>query len=183
VTVVPLPRPAKPEEPATDKRTVFVVKVAAAAAVDEVATVNVVEVKRVVSEEEAKPVPVCRVLVRTSSCTKEEVDAILIQCSRLSRSSSASGKASSGEYGASHRRYARSPRFAIIFSTRARSERYRSIKTSKSPRFAILFPTKLIEKVSKCISEISRDYHCSPAEGSRASNKSPPQLPGIEGEN
>ncbi|XP_022939281.1 uncharacterized protein At1g65710-like [Cucurbita moschata] len=30
-------------------------------------------------------------LVRTSSCTKEEVDAILIQCGRLSRSSSAKG--------------------------------------------------------------------------------------------
>ncbi|XP_059645122.1 uncharacterized protein At1g65710-like [Cornus florida] len=35
------------------------------------------------------------VIVRTSSCTKEEVDAILIQCGRLSRSSS-TGKAASG---------------------------------------------------------------------------------------
>ncbi|XP_066328095.1 uncharacterized protein At1g65710-like [Miscanthus floridulus] len=39
--------------------------------------------------------------VRTSSCTKEEVDAILIQCGRLSRSSSGAGRAasSSGEAG------------------------------------------------------------------------------------
>ncbi|KAK7321445.1 hypothetical protein VNO77_32098 [Canavalia gladiata] len=34
--------------------------------------------------------------VRTSSCTKEEVDAILIQCGRLSRSSSAKGRKYSG---------------------------------------------------------------------------------------
>jgi hypothetical protein len=63
-----------------------------------------------------------------------------------------------------------------------KAKRYRSIKTSKSPRFAILFPTKLIEKISKCISEISREYHCGAVEGSRAAKRSPPQLPGIEGE-
>lgn len=42
---------------------------------------------------------------RTSSCTKEEVDAILIQCGRLSRSSS--GKAASGgrKYSGSKRSY------------------------------------------------------------------------------
>ncbi|XP_044464131.1 uncharacterized protein At1g65710 isoform X2 [Mangifera indica] len=44
-------------------------------------------------------------LVRTSSCTKEEVDAILIQCGRLSRSNS-SGKAASS----SARKYAGSKR-------------------------------------------------------------------------
>jgi hypothetical protein len=101
---------AKPEEPAANKRTVFVVKAAAAAAAAEVAAVNVVEVKRAALEEEAKPVAVCQAPVRTSSCTKEEVDAILIQCGRLSRSSSASGKAPSGEHGAGHRRYAGSKR-------------------------------------------------------------------------
>ncbi|XP_072988607.1 uncharacterized protein At1g65710 [Typha latifolia] len=52
--------------------------------------------------EETKPVP-----VRTSSCTKEEVDAILIQCGRLSRSSS--GKAPN-ETNGSHRRYSGSKR-------------------------------------------------------------------------
>ncbi|XP_008806680.2 eukaryotic translation initiation factor 4B3 [Phoenix dactylifera] len=45
--------------------------------------------------------------VRTSSCTKEEVDAILIQCGRLSRSSS--GKAST-ESGGGHRKYSGSKR-------------------------------------------------------------------------
>lgn len=42
-------------------------------------------------------------LVRTSSCTKEEVDAILIQCGRLSRSSSA--KANGRKYSGSKRSY------------------------------------------------------------------------------
>jgi hypothetical protein len=81
-----------------------------AAATAEVAAVNVVEVKRVAPEEEAKPVAMCRAPVRTSSCTKEEVDAILIQCGRLSRSSLASRKAPSGEHNTCHRRYARSKR-------------------------------------------------------------------------
>ncbi|CAN6268631.1 unnamed protein product [Urochloa humidicola] len=111
---------ARPEEPAADKRTVFVVKAAAAAAAAEVAAAAKVrseradaEAKRAVPEEEAaaRPVAVGRAPVRTSSCTKEEVDAILIQCGRLSRSSSASGKAPSGEHGGGgHRRYAGSKR-------------------------------------------------------------------------
>lgn len=103
---------AKPEEPAADKRTVFVVKAAAAAAAAEVAaTLSVEEVKRVAPDDDAaKPVAVGRTPVRTSSCTKEEVDAILIQCGRLSRSSSASGKAPSGEHSAGHRRFAGSKR-------------------------------------------------------------------------
>nr|CAB3485206.1 unnamed protein product [Digitaria exilis] len=109
---------ARPEEPAADKRTVFVVKAAAAAAAAEVAAASKgasgePEVKRVPppEEEEARPVAVVRAPVRTSSCTKEEVDAILIQCGRLSRSSSASGKAPSGEHGGGgHRRYAGSKR-------------------------------------------------------------------------
>lgn len=46
--------------------------------------------------------------VRTSSCTKEEVDAILIQCGRLSRNSSGKGAASSGERG--RRRFSGSKR-------------------------------------------------------------------------
>ncbi|WVY95166.1 hypothetical protein V8G54_034254 [Vigna mungo] len=45
--------------------------------------------------------------VRTSSCTKEEVDAILIQCGRLSRSSSGNAVAASGEH---RRRYSGSKR-------------------------------------------------------------------------
>ncbi|CAL9204370.1 uncharacterized protein LOC103975853 [Musa acuminata AAA Group] len=53
--------------------------------------------------EEFRPVAA----VRTSSCTKEEVDAILIQCGRLSRSSS--GKASD-ETGIGHRKYSGSKR-------------------------------------------------------------------------
>ena len=102
---------ARPEEPAADKRTVFVVKAAAAAAAAVVEAAakggpEEAEVKRAAPEEEARPVAVGRAPVRTSSCTKEEVDAILIQCGRLSRSSSASGKAPSGE----HRRYAGSKR-------------------------------------------------------------------------
>ena len=57
------------------------------------------------SQEPAAPKQLPMVLVpsasvRTSSCTKEEVDAILIQCGRLSRSSSGVGRAvSSGEAG------------------------------------------------------------------------------------
>nr|CBG76427.1 OO_Ba0013J05-OO_Ba0033A15.14 [Oryza officinalis] len=105
----------KAEEPAADKRTVFVVKAAAAAAAAEVAAsangeAADEEVKRPAPEEEAKPVVVSRVPVRTSSCTKEEVDAILIQCGRLSRSSSSSGKVASGEGGGGHRRYSGSKR-------------------------------------------------------------------------
>jgi hypothetical protein len=102
---------AKPEEPAADKRTVFVVKAAAAAEVAATGSgVNAEEVKRAAPEAEAKPVAVGQTPVRTSSCTKEEVDAILIQCGRLSRSSSASGKAPSGEHGGGYRRYAGSKR-------------------------------------------------------------------------
>ncbi|CAM0945093.1 unnamed protein product [Alopecurus aequalis] len=60
-------------------------------------------------KEEAKPVVVAKgpAPVRTSSCTKEEVDAILIQCGRLSRSSSGTGMAASSETGG-HRRSKRS---------------------------------------------------------------------------
>ncbi|RDX73755.1 hypothetical protein CR513_46582, partial [Mucuna pruriens] len=46
-------------------------------------------------------------VVRTSSCTKEEVDAILIHCGRLSRSSSGNAVAASGEH---KRRYSGSKR-------------------------------------------------------------------------
>uniref|UniRef100_A0ACD5Z546 Uncharacterized protein n=1 Tax=Avena sativa TaxID=4498 RepID=A0ACD5Z546_AVESA len=49
--------------------------------------------------------------VRTSSCTKEEVDAILVQCGRLSRSSSGTGMAASSETGGGgHRRHSGSKR-------------------------------------------------------------------------
>ncbi|KAI5014047.1 hypothetical protein ZWY2020_055437 [Hordeum vulgare] len=109
------------EEPAADKRTVFVVKAAAAAAAAEVAAEAsggesegakwAPPTPAAPVEEAAKPAVVSRVPVRTSSCTKEEVDAILIQCGRLSRSSSASGKAAaSGESGPGYRRYSGSKR-------------------------------------------------------------------------
>jgi hypothetical protein len=102
---------ARPEEATADKRTVFVVKAAAAAAAAEVAAAakgrpEDAQAKRAAPEEELRPGAVGRAPVRTSSCTKEELDAILIQCGRLSRSSSSSGKAPSGE----HRRYAGSKR-------------------------------------------------------------------------
>ncbi|XP_028752763.1 uncharacterized protein At1g65710-like [Neltuma alba] len=48
--------------------------------------------------------------VRTSSCTKEEVDAILIQCGRLSRSSSGKTASSSAGAGERRRRYSGSKR-------------------------------------------------------------------------
>ncbi|KAI9100127.1 hypothetical protein K1719_024345 [Acacia pycnantha] len=48
--------------------------------------------------------------VRTSSCTKEEVDAILIQCGRLSRSSSGKAASSSAGSGERRRRYSGSKR-------------------------------------------------------------------------
>ncbi|XP_021735884.1 uncharacterized protein At1g65710-like isoform X2 [Chenopodium quinoa] len=49
--------------------------------------------------------------VRTSSCTKEEVDAILIQCGRLSRSSSGKGNGNGNGNGNGHgRRYSGSKR-------------------------------------------------------------------------
>nr|GLL19022.1 uncharacterized protein At1g65710-like [Ipomoea trifida] len=48
--------------------------------------------------------------VRTSSCTKEEVDAILIQCGRLSRSSSTGKAAFSGSIGSSTKKYSGSKR-------------------------------------------------------------------------
>ncbi|XP_015624112.1 uncharacterized protein At1g65710 [Oryza sativa Japonica Group] len=84
-------RAGRAVEAAGDKKAVFVVKTKSGA-------VNV---------EERRPVVVVPTMpVRTSSCTKEEVDAILIQCGRLSRSSS--GRAASSETGAGHRRSKRS---------------------------------------------------------------------------
>ena len=59
------------------------------------------------AEEDEESEPAVAAVVRTSSCTKEEVDAILIQCGRLSRSSS--GKAASIERGGG-RRYSGSKR-------------------------------------------------------------------------
>uniref|UniRef100_A0A0E0K2U0 Uncharacterized protein n=1 Tax=Oryza punctata TaxID=4537 RepID=A0A0E0K2U0_ORYPU len=84
-------RAGRAVEAAGDKKAVFVVKTKSAA-------VNV---------EEKRPVVVVPTMpVRTSSCTKEEVDAILIQCGRLSRSSS--GRAASSDTGGGHRRSKRS---------------------------------------------------------------------------
>ncbi|KAK3154720.1 hypothetical protein QOZ80_2BG0194320 [Eleusine coracana subsp. coracana] len=64
--------------------------------------------KRAPQDNAAKqPLPVAvlpSAPVRTSSCTREEVDAILIQCGRLSRSSSGTGRTPSRETGSHHRR-------------------------------------------------------------------------------
>ncbi|RCV07477.1 hypothetical protein SETIT_1G248000v2 [Setaria italica] len=82
--------------------------------------------KRPGSQEPAateKPLPVVVVPsapVRTSSCTKEEVDAILIQCGRLSRSSSGTGRAASSEAGGHRRRRSGSKR-SYDFDQDARS--------------------------------------------------------------
>ncbi|KAK1618378.1 hypothetical protein QYE76_023895 [Lolium multiflorum] len=59
--------------------------------------------------------------VRTSSCTKEEVDAILIQCGRLSRSSSGTGMAASSETGG-HRRHSGSKRSCDLDRERSGAE-------------------------------------------------------------
>ncbi|XP_058097746.1 uncharacterized protein LOC131242847 [Magnolia sinica] len=48
--------------------------------------------------------------VRTSSCTKEEVDAILIQCGRLSRSSSGKGSNENNSRGGGSKKYSGSKR-------------------------------------------------------------------------
>ncbi|OEL14368.1 hypothetical protein BAE44_0024615 [Dichanthelium oligosanthes] len=83
------------------KAAVFVVRAKDAAAGGE-------ERKKPAAAAGEKPLPVVVVPsapVRTSSCTKEEVDAILIQCGRLSRSSSGAGRAASNETpGGGHRR-------------------------------------------------------------------------------
>jgi len=59
--------------------------------------------------------------VRTSSCTKEEVDAILIQCGRLSRSSSGAGRAASSEAAGGHRRRRSGSKRSYDFDQDARS--------------------------------------------------------------
>ncbi|KAL6633903.1 hypothetical protein ACP70R_026574 [Stipagrostis hirtigluma subsp. patula] len=96
-------------EPAADKNAVFVVRAKAAAPGGEV---EKAKTKRAAPQEEAAKQPPVVVVptapVRTSSCTKEEVDAILIQCGRLSRSSS--GRAASSETGGHRRRRSGSKR-------------------------------------------------------------------------
>ncbi|KAJ4746914.1 hypothetical protein LUZ62_081319 [Rhynchospora pubera] len=69
--------------------------------------------------EEVRPV---QGPVRTSSCTKEEVDAILIQCGRLSRSSSGTTLNEAGGGGA-HRRYSGSKR-SFDFDHERKGEEY-----------------------------------------------------------
>ncbi|RLM78227.1 uncharacterized protein C2845_PM12G10680 [Panicum miliaceum] len=71
-----------------------------------------------------KPLPVVVVPsapVRTSSCTKEEVDAILIQCGRLSRSSSGTGRAASSDAAGGHRRRRSVSKRSYDFDQDARS--------------------------------------------------------------
>ena len=84
--------------------------------------------KRPGSQEPAaaaeQPLPVVVVPsapVRTSSCTKEEVDAILIQCGRLSRSSSGAGRAASSGAAAGHRRRRSGSKRSYDFDQDARS--------------------------------------------------------------
>ncbi|XP_066318980.1 uncharacterized protein At1g65710-like [Miscanthus floridulus] len=83
------------------------------------------------SQEPAAPKQLPVVLVpsapvRTSSCTKEEVDAILIQCGRLSRSSSGAGRAASsgeeGDGGGGHRRRRSGSKRSYDFDQEARDE-------------------------------------------------------------
>lgn len=64
-----------------------------------VASASTVEVASVeLMDNKVPAVAAMGVGVRTSSCTKEEVDAILIQCGRLSRSSSGKAASSSASY-------------------------------------------------------------------------------------
>ncbi|KAJ0974434.1 hypothetical protein J5N97_016399 [Dioscorea zingiberensis] len=79
----------------------------------------------VVVVEEQQPLP-----VRTSSCTKEEVDAILIQCGRLSRSSS--GK-TSNEVGGGSRRYSGSKRSYDFDEERRKGEGEEEEKLTSRP--------------------------------------------------
>jgi hypothetical protein len=60
--------------------------------------------------------------VRTSSCTKEEVDAILIQCGRLSRSSSGTGMAAASSETGGHRRHSGSKRSCDLDRERSGAE-------------------------------------------------------------
>ncbi|KAF8768829.1 hypothetical protein HU200_007392 [Digitaria exilis] len=115
-------RAAKATGEAADagKAAVFVVR-----AKDAAPTGGEEKKKRPGSHEPAaeKPLPVVVVPsapVRTSSCTKDEVDAILIQCGRLSRSSSGTGRAASSETGGHRRRRSESKR-SYDFDQDARS--------------------------------------------------------------
>ncbi|XP_062217476.1 uncharacterized protein At1g65710-like [Phragmites australis] len=98
------PKRAAEGTAAADKNSVFVVRTKAAVSGEE----KKKKKRGTPQEEEEKPLPVVVVPsapVRTSSCTKDEVDAILIQCGRLSRSSSGTGRAASSETGGGgHRR-------------------------------------------------------------------------------
>ncbi|XP_024027256.1 uncharacterized protein At1g65710-like [Morus notabilis] len=58
--------------------------------------------------EDSESAPAPAAVVRTSSCTKEEVDAILVQCGKLSHSSS--GKAASFSSASRSRKYSGSKR-------------------------------------------------------------------------
>jgi hypothetical protein len=86
-----------------------------------------------VPAEEIRSVPVpVHVPVRTSSCTKEEVDAILIQCGRLSRSSS--GKTSNENAGGgAYRRYSGSKRSFDFDHERKGEEDDESLVSRPSP--------------------------------------------------
>lgn len=116
-----LPETAVVEAPPAEKKQVFVIthnankSIAAAAAGEkenrgETPTKNAS--REVVLEAINAPVatvPAPTANLRTSSCTKEEVEAILIQCGRLSRSSS--GRVAAGsESGIGYRKYSGSKR-------------------------------------------------------------------------
>ncbi|XP_047077913.1 uncharacterized protein At1g65710-like [Lolium rigidum] len=99
-----------------DESSAAVGKKAAAPIVVKAKAAAVVEAPVVATVVTKGPAP-----VRTSSCTKEEVDAILIQCGRLSRSSSGTGMAASGETGG-HRRHSGSKRSCDLDRERSGAE-------------------------------------------------------------
>ncbi|XP_074558303.1 uncharacterized protein LOC141814264 [Curcuma longa] len=77
-------------------------------------------------------VPVPTANFRTSSCTKEEVEAILIQCGRLSRSSS--GKVAAGsESGIGYRKYSGSKRSFDFDNEERDQEEWGEMKTVSRP--------------------------------------------------
>lgn len=108
------------EQPVVDKKPVFIVTQNAKQTVEREKKKVEVPTKKSEIKQETEPISAVKSVpaeeirpvqapVRTSSCTKEEVDAILIQCGRLSRSSS--GKTlSETAGGGAYRRYSGSKR-------------------------------------------------------------------------
>lgn len=108
------------EQPVVEKKPVFIVTQNAKQTVEREKKKIEVPTKKSEIKQEAQPISAVKSVpaeeirpvqapVRTSSCTKEEVDAILIQCGRLSRSSSGNTLSETAGGGA-YRRYSGSKR-------------------------------------------------------------------------